>query len=102
VTSRLENLADAVFGFSITLLFIASEAPTTYVELEASMHGFNVFIFCILLLLGIWNDNNFFLYYGMRDWPMKILTILFSSCCSFASTRSNTYFPIWALLSLLD
>ncbi|HKK38945.1 MAG TPA: hypothetical protein VJ949_05985 [Cryomorphaceae bacterium] len=37
VTSRLENLTDAVFGFSITLLVVASEVPTNYVELEASI-----------------------------------------------------------------
>lgn len=78
VTSRLENLTDAVFGFSITLLVIASEVPTNYVELEASMYGFSGFIFCILLLLGIWNNhNNFFLYYGMQDRLTKTLTFLF-------------------------
>ncbi len=78
VTSRLENLTDAVFGFSITLLVIASEVPTNYVELQASMYGFSGFIFCILLLLGIWNNhNNFFLYYGMQDRVTKILTFLF-------------------------
>ena len=78
VTSRLENLTDAVFGFSITLLVISSEVPTNYVELEASMYGFSGFIFCILLLLGIWNNhNNFFLYYGMQDIITKILTFFF-------------------------
>jgi len=78
VSSRLENLTDAVFGFSITLLVIASEVPTNYVELEASMYGFSGFIFCILLLLGIWNNhNNFFLYYGMQDRLTKTLTFLF-------------------------
>lgn len=78
VTSRLENLTDAVFGFSITLLVIASEVPTNYTELEASMYGFSGFIFCILLLLGIWNNhNNFFLYYGMQDRITKVLTFFF-------------------------
>ncbi|MEM9051156.1 MAG: TMEM175 family protein [Bacteroidota bacterium] len=76
--SRLENLTDAVFGFSITLLVIASEVPRDYVELQASMYGFSGFIFCILLLLSIWNNqNNFFLRYGLQDQATKILTFLF-------------------------
>ncbi|MCH2214063.1 MAG: DUF1211 domain-containing protein [Flavobacteriales bacterium] len=77
-SSRLENLIDAVFGFSITLLVIASEVPRDYVELQASMYSFSGFIFCILLLLSIWNNqNNFFLHYGLQDETIKILTFLF-------------------------
>ncbi len=76
--SRLENLTDAVFGFAITLLVIASEVPKTYVELQASMYDFVGFIFCILLLFGIWNNhNNFFKYYGLDDPFTKSLNFLF-------------------------
>ena len=77
-SSRLENLTDAIFGFAITLLVIASQVPTTYVELQVSMYGFLGFIFCIMLLLGLWNNhNNFFLHYGLQDQTIKVLNFLF-------------------------
>ncbi len=76
--SRLENLTDAVFAFSITLLVIASEVPKSFLELQASMYSFIGFIFCIMLLLGIWNNHsNFFLHYGMRDKGTKVINFLF-------------------------
>lgn len=77
-SSRLENLTDAIFGFAITLLVIASQVPTTYVELQVSMYGFLGFIFCIMLLLGLWNNHNsFFLHFGLQDQTTKILNFLF-------------------------
>ncbi|WP_394974272.1 TMEM175 family protein [uncultured Croceitalea sp.] len=77
-SSRLENLTDAVFGFSITLLVISSQVPTTYIELQASMYSFIGFIFCTMLLLGLWNNHsNFFLYYGLQDKTTKVLNALF-------------------------
>lgn len=76
--SRLENLTDAVFGFAITLLVIASEVPRTYVELQSSMYDFVGFLFCSLLLLGIWNNHkSFFLHYGMRDSFTQVMNFLF-------------------------
>lgn len=76
--TRLENLTDAVFGFSITLLVISSQVPTTYIELQASMYSFIGFIFCTMLLLGLWNNHsNFFLYYGLSDGKTKVLNALF-------------------------
>jgi hypothetical protein len=77
-STRLENLTDAIFGFAITLLVIASQVPNTYVELQASMYSFIGFIFCIMLLLGLWNNNNnFFLHYGLQDSVTKTLNFLF-------------------------
>ncbi len=77
-SSRLENLTDAIFGFAITLLVIASQVPKTYVELQVSMYSFMGFIFCIMLLLGLWNNhNNFFLHFGLQDSTTKILNFLF-------------------------
>ena len=76
--TRLENLTDAVFGFAITLLVIASQVPKTYVELQASMYDFVGFIFCFVLLFGIWNNHNsFFKHYGMQDKTTKSLNFLF-------------------------
>ncbi len=77
-TTRLENLSDAVFGFAITLLVISSQVPTSYLELQVSMYGFLGFIFCTMLLLGLWNNHsNFFLHYGLLDKPIKMLNALF-------------------------
>ncbi|MEM1259104.1 MAG: TMEM175 family protein [Bacteroidota bacterium] len=77
-TTRLENLSDAVFGFSITLLVITSEVPKSYLELQVSMYGFLGFIFCTMLLLSLWNNHsNFFLHYGLEDKTTKALNALF-------------------------
>lgn len=77
-TSRIENLTDAVFAFAVTLLVIASEVPNSYVELQASMYDFIGFIFCALLIFGIWNNHyNFFRCYGMQDKLTKSLNFIF-------------------------
>ncbi len=77
-SSRLENLTDAVFAFAITLLVIATEVPRTYVELQASMYDFVGFLFCSLLLLGIWNNHHtFFLHYGLRDSFTQTMNFVF-------------------------
>ena len=73
-SSRIETLTDTIFGFSITLLVISSEVPTTYLELQASMYSFIGFIFCTLLLLSIWNNHKlFYLRYGLQDSKTGIL-----------------------------
>jgi hypothetical protein len=75
--SRLEQLTDGVFAFAVTLLVISSEVPKSYLELEASMYSFIGFVFCILLLLGIWNHHrNFFLHYGLQDKTVKVLNFI--------------------------
>lgn len=75
--SRIETLTDTIFGFSITLLVISSEVPSTYVELQASMYSFAGFIFCTLLLLSIWNNHKvFYLRYGLQDGKTGILNFL--------------------------
>jgi uncharacterized membrane protein len=77
-SSRIENLTDAVFGFAITLLVIASQVPQSYVELQASMYDFVGFVACVLLLFGIWNNHsNFFKHYGLQDKTTKSLNFLF-------------------------
>ena len=75
--SRIETLTDTIFGFSITLLVISSEVPSTYLELQASMYSFAGFIFCTLLLLSIWNNHKvFYLRYGLQDGRTGILNFL--------------------------
>ncbi|MDP5231779.1 MAG: TMEM175 family protein [Cellulophaga sp.] len=76
--TRLENLTDTIFGFIVTLLVISSEVPKNYLELQSSMYSFIGFVFCILLLLGIWNNHRvFFLHYGLQDGKIRVLNILF-------------------------
>lgn len=76
--TRLENLSDAIFGFSITLLVISSQVPTTYLELQTSMYNFVGFIFCTMLILGLWdNYSSFYLHYGLHDQVTKGLNALF-------------------------
>lgn len=75
--SRLETLTDTIVGFSITLLVISSEVPTTYVELQASMYSFVGFVFCTLLLLSIWNSHKiYFLRYGLQDSSTNMLNFM--------------------------
>lgn len=77
-TTRIENLTDAVFAFAITLLVIATKVPNSYVELQASMYDFIGFIFCALLIFGIWNNHfNFFRHYCLQDKLTKSLNFIF-------------------------
>jgi len=76
--SRLENLTDTIFGFSITLLIVATEVPKTYLQLQTSMYSFIGFIFSSMLLLGIWNNHrSFFLHYGLHNKFTRTLNFLF-------------------------
>lgn len=75
--SRFETFADIIFGFSITLLVISSEVPTTYIELQASMYSFIGFIFCALLFFSFWNEHKtFFLRYGLEDKKTSMLNYI--------------------------
>ena len=66
--SRLENLADAVFGFSVTLLVVATEVPAAFADLMAVVHSFPAFVACFALLMVFWNVHyRFFRRYGLED-----------------------------------
>ena len=66
--SRLEGLADAVFGFAITLLVVSLEVPRTFDELAAVFRGFPAFAACFALLLYLWYSHYlFFLRYALAD-----------------------------------
>src|SRR3712207_6243667 len=66
--SRIEGLADAVFGFALTLLVVSLEVPNTFDELLATMRGFFAFAISGWLLYSVWFDHyKFFRRYGLQD-----------------------------------
>lgn len=76
--TRLEAITDAVFGFSITLIVISLQVPNSFIELQASMHGFLGFTACITLLLMLWNEHyKFHLWYGLEDQMTRFLNFMF-------------------------
>jgi uncharacterized membrane protein len=65
---RIEGLADAVFGFALTLLVVSLEVPDTFDELLATMRGFFAFAISGTLLYSVWFDHyRFFRRYGLQD-----------------------------------
>jgi uncharacterized membrane protein len=65
---RIEGLADAVFGFALTLLVVSLEVPNTFDELLATMRGFFAFAISGWLLYTVWFDHYmFFRRYGLQD-----------------------------------
>jgi uncharacterized membrane protein len=65
---RIEGLADAVFGFALTLLVVSLEVPNTFNELIATMRGFFAFAISGWLLYSVWFDHYiFFRRYGLQD-----------------------------------
>jgi uncharacterized membrane protein len=65
---RIEGLADAVFGFALTLLVVSLEVPNSFDELLATMRGFFAFAISGWLLYAVWCDHYmFFRRYGLQD-----------------------------------
>lgn len=66
--SRLEGFSDAVFGFAITLLVIASAPPRTMDELLAMRHAVLPFVASFGILFALWRAQfDFFRRYGLED-----------------------------------
>lgn len=66
--TRLEAFSDVVLGFALTLLVVSLEAPRSYRELVADMHGFLPFACCFAILVWIWViHHKFFRNYGLTD-----------------------------------
>ncbi|MBA4137637.1 MAG: hypothetical protein C0518_10005 [Opitutus sp.] len=83
--SRLENLADGVFAFSVTLLVVAQQVPTSFDGLMAVVRSFPAFVACFALLMVFWNVHyKFFRRYGLEDMFTRVvnyailLLVLFS------------------------
>ncbi|HWA24847.1 MAG TPA: TMEM175 family protein [Lacunisphaera sp.] len=74
--SRLEGLADAVFGFAVTLLIVAVEVPRTFEGLLDVVRGFPAFTVCFILLMIFWNAHyRFFRRYGLEDTFTRVINI---------------------------
>lgn len=66
--SRIENLSDAVFGFSLTLLVISAGVPRTWGEMREALWQVPVFAACFALLVWVWYCHyKFFRRYGLED-----------------------------------
>lgn len=83
--SRLENLADAAFGFALTLLVVSTEVPRDFEGLMRVLRGFPAFAACFAILLLFWNEHyKFFRRYGLEDFFTRsinyaiLLLVLFS------------------------
>ncbi len=72
--SRLEGLADAVFGFAITLLVVSLEVPRTFDDLLAMMMTFPAFAISFALLLLVWYQHYvYFRRYDIEDGLTMVL-----------------------------
>jgi hypothetical protein len=88
---RIEGLADAVFGFALTLLVVSLEVPNTFDELLATMRGFFAFAISGWLLYTVWFDHYmFFRRYGLQD----NVTLHLSSVLLFVVLFCQEYRPL--------
>lgn len=66
--SRIEAFSDAVFAFSITLLVVSLEVPSSFEQLKQLMYGFPAFSLTFITIVGIWYAHYiFFRRYGLQD-----------------------------------
>lgn len=73
--TRLESFSNAVFGFAVTLLVVASEVPQTFGQLEEAMRGFIAFGLCFAVLVMLWYYHaSYFRRYGINDAISVVLT----------------------------
>src|SRR5262245_8929664 len=74
--SRVEGLADAVFGFAVTLLVVALEVPSTFEGLMDVVRAFPAFIICFAILMTFWNAHyRYHRRYGLEDIFTRVMTM---------------------------
>lgn len=94
--SRLENLADAVFGFSLTLLVVAQSVPTDFAGLIAVIKGFPAFAASFALLILFWNVHyRFFRRYGLEDGITRLINYAILLFVMFSVYPLKFLFTAW-------
>jgi uncharacterized membrane protein len=94
--SRLEGLSDAVFGFALTLLVVASEVPRTFDGLARVLRDFPAFVACFALLMLFWNEHyRFFRRYGLEDWLTRCLNYVILLLVLFSVYPLKFLFSSW-------
>ncbi|RXK56610.1 DUF1211 domain-containing protein [Oleiharenicola lentus] len=94
--SRLENLADAVFGFSLTLLVVSTEVPRDFAGLQQVLRGFPAFAACFAILLLFWNEHyKFFRRYGLEDFYTRTLNYFILLLVLFSVYPLKFLFGAW-------
>lgn len=94
--SRLENLADAVFGFALTLLVVSTEVPRNFDGLLKVFRDFPAFAACFAILLLFWNDHyKFFRRYGIEDFFTRALNYAILLLVLFSVYPLKFLFSAW-------
>jgi uncharacterized membrane protein len=75
--SRIEALSDIVYGFSLTLIVVSSEVPTSFNELSDIFLKLPAFAFCFSMLILCWfNSYQFHRRYGLEDSKTIFITVI--------------------------
>lgn len=94
--SRLENLADAAFGFSLTLLVVAQQVPTNFEGLMKVIRGFPAFAASFSLLILFWNVHyRFFRRYGLEDGFTRVMNYAILLMVMFSVYPLKFLFSAW-------
>lgn len=94
--SRLENLADAVFGFSVTLLVVALEVPRDFAGLRQVLEGFPAFVASFAMLMFFWNAHyRFFRRYGLEDSFTRTVNYAILLLVMFSVYPLKFLFSVW-------
>jgi uncharacterized membrane protein len=94
--SRIENLADAVFGFALTLLIVSTEVPRNFDGLMDVLRGFPTFICSALVLVTFWNAHyRFFRRFGLEDGFTRMINYVILMMVLFAVYPLKFLFSAW-------
>lgn len=94
--SRLENLADGVFAFSVTLLVATTAVPQDFDGLMAVVKTFPAFVASFALLMLFWNVHyKFFRRYGLEDLFTRLLNFAILLLVLFSVYPLKFLFTSW-------
>lgn len=93
---RIEALSDAVFAFSVSLLIISLEVPSTFHDLKKVMDDFLPFFATVALVFFFWYlQNEYFRQYRLNDGFVIVLNLTLLALILFYA------FPLKFLFTLL-